>query len=554
MKKINKNMIQKIVIVTILVIVVAAILMIAPNYIKDKTGAKMNLIINNNNVTAKLKKDIFINENGTIYISKEDMKNYFDGTIYEDTENKKIITTSETKVAAISETEKKVTINGSNIAIRDTIIRKENTVYLPISELTNVYNIEVTKIDKSNTVTIDSLDRALIKADITKNTSVKYKSKTLSKTVDKVKKGDKVIWISEKDGWVKLRTNNGKIGYIKTKNLTNQATVRQKLEEKKQVEGKINLVWDYYSEYVKAPNREGTTINGINVVSPSFFSLKQGNGIAINDNAARGGKEYIQWAKDNNYKVWAMFSNNSMRETTSQILNSVTLREELIEKIVKLAVDYGVDGINIDFENMNMTDKGVFSRFIIELAPRLRECGIVTSVDVTAPDGSENWSLCYDRKTIAEAADYLVFMAYDQYGISSTTPGTTAGYNWVETNIKKFLGQEDVDKEKIILGMPFYTRLWKTDGTGKSTSAVVNMNKISEKLPQEVEKKWDDELKQYYVTYQDENYQYEMWLEEEESIKAKLSLINQYELAGGAFWEKDRETENIWDIAKEALQ
>ena len=217
-------------------------------------------------------------------------------------------------------------------------------------------------------------------------------------------------------------------------------------------------------------------------------------------------------------------------------------------------IEYKLDGINVDFENMNLEDKKVFSRFIIELAPRLREYNIVTSVDVTAPDGSENWSLCYDRNVLAKEADYLIFMAYDQYGISSTTPGTTAGCDWVEVNIKKFLGQEVVEKEKIILGMPLYTRLWKTDASGKSTSAIVNMNQINEKIPEDVQRVWDENTKQYYVEYTLDDITYKMWLEEEKSITEKLKLINQYELAGGAFWEKDRENDTIWTIAQEMLR
>lgn len=553
MEKVNKLGL-KIIIVGAMLAIVVAILIIAPNYIKDKNSNKLNLIINNNNVTAKLKNDIFINENGVIYLSKEDAKNYFDGQIYYDKENSQIITTSDTKVAVIPLQNKKITINGSEKQLIDTAVKKDGTIYIPISEMGGVYNIEINKIKDTNIVIIESLDRELVKADVTKNVSVKYKAKVLSKTVEKLKSSDKVIWISENNGWAKIRTSKGKIGYIKADKLTNKTYVRQKMEQEKQIQGKVNLVWDYYSEYVSAPNRIGTSIEGVNVVSPSFFSLKEGDTVKIIDNAQRGGKEYIDWAKENGYKIWAMFSNNSMKETTSKILNNYSLRQEMIEKIVELAVKYKLDGINVDFEYMNMSDKDVYTRFIIELAPRLREYGIVTSVDVTAPDGSENWSLCFDRNTLAKVADYIVFMAYDQYGISSTKPGTTAGCNWVEANINKFLGQEDIDAQKIILGMPLYTRLWKTDTSGKSTSIVVNMNKIDEKIPADIERKWDDELKQYYVEYSDNSYTYQMWIEDAKSIKEKLNLINKYNLAGGAYWEKDRETQDIWAITKDALQ
>ncbi len=554
-KKILIN-ILKVIIILIVLAVAACAFVIAQDYIKDPNLGKLNFIINNNNVTSRLKKDIFINENGDVYVSKEDLKNYFDEYLYYDENSKEIVTTSNTKIAKIEIGKTTAKINGQEVNISSPIIEKEETIYIPITVLDKVYNL---KIENKNDeiIVVTSLDREEKQCELTKNTSVKYKAKLLSKTVDKLKKQDKVFLISNgTNGWSKIRTENGKIGYVKTDKLVNEKITRQKQEENKQIEGKVSLVWDYYSEYVSAPDREGTKIEGINVVAPSFFSLKQSDTIEINNNAERGGEQYINWAKENGYKVWAMFSNNSYKATTSKILNSEKLRDELIEKIVQLAKEYELDGINIDFENMNMEDKNLFSRFIIELAPRLRDIDVVISVDVTAPDGSDTWSLCYNRNVLGNVADYLIFMAYDQHGTSSNKTGTVAGYNWVETNINKFLNQEEVEADKIVLGMPLYTRLWKTDTSKEDsiTSSVVNMNKIEEQIPADAEKQWDDELKQYYIEYMRGNIKYQMWIEDAKSITEKLGLIKKYNLAGGAYWEKDRETEEIWTITKELLK
>lgn len=543
---------KKVAVVLILLIIVGGILLVSPNFKKDPNEGKINFIINNNNVTGKLKHNIWINENNIVYASMEDLENYFDGQIYHDKKNNQIITTSDTKVAVLSLKEKKMIVNGSEVKLVSGAVKKDGIYYLPISEMAKVYNVEIENIG-NKVITLDSLDRELIKADVTKNISVKYNTKLITRTVDKLKQGSKVIVISEKDGYSRIRTENGKIGYIKSDKLTNKLKVREKLETKTQIIGKVNLVWDYYSEYVNAPQRTGT-IQGINVVSPSFFSLKNTEGLTIIDNVKRGGDEYITWAKANGYKIWAMFSNNSLRETTSKILNDYDLRAKMIEEIVELAIKYKLDGINVDFENMNMSDKDMYSRFIIELAPRLREYGIVTSVDVTAPDGSENWSLCFDRDVLADASDYMIFMAYDQHGTSSTKIGTVAGCDWVEVNVKKFLNQEAVKKEKIILAMPLYTRLWKTDSTGKITSSVVNMNKVSSAIPEDVEETWDENTKQNYVEWEKSGTKYQMWIEDAKSIEEKLNLINKYELAGGAFWEKDRETNDIWALAEEKLK
>ena len=548
-----KKIWKQLLVVAVLLVIVTVVLIISPNFKKDPNEGKINFIINNNNVTSKMKYELFINNDGIVYVSKDDMANYFDGQIYYYKDNNQLITTSDTKVAVMTLNQKTMKVNGATVNLLGTVIRKDGILYVPISELQKVYNIEVTNINNA-VITVDSLDRELTKADASKKISVKYNTKFISKTVDKVEAGEKVVVVSEKDGFTKVRTANGKLGYVKTDKLTNVTKVREKVEKEPQIKGKINLVWDYYSEYVSTPNRTGTTITGVNVVSPTFFALKNSETLSIIDKAVKGGEEYVKWAKDNGYRVWALFSNESMKTVTSKILNDYSQREKMIEEIVRLALKYKVDGINVDFEYMNMSDKDVFSRFIIELAPRLREYGIVTSVDVTAPDGSENWSLCFDRDLLANEADYIMFMAYDQHGVSSTKAGTVAGCDWVEANVKKFIGQEAVKKEKIILGIPLYTRLWKTDSNGKVTSSVINMNKIEETLPNNVTKTWDENTKQYYVEYANGKYTYQMWVEDEKSIREKLNLINQYELAGGAFWEKDRETENIWNITKEVLQ
>ena len=551
----SSKLIFNIFIVLVFLALLGGVFYLSPNYIREDYDGKTKVLINNNNVTLKMKNDVYIDENNNVFLSLADVRNYFDKYIEYDKENGSIVTTSEINIAKMSTKDNKITINGQEEELNSSAIEKNETIYLPFSEISEkVYDVDLEYIKDTNTIIIDSLDRKQEVANTTKETKLKYKPQTLSGTLEKLEANEQVVYIEETNNWAEVRSKDGTIGYVKKEDLGNVEVTREAKEYIDKVEGKVNLVWDYYSEYAKAPDRTGETMDGVNVVSPSFFSLERGSNGEIYDNAKDDGAEYIEWAHNNNYQVWAMFSNNSLKDTTSQILNDYEKRETMIENLMDLVEEYNLDGVNVDFENMNESDKDVYSRFLIELAPRLKKIGKTLSVDVTAPDGSETWSLCFDRNTIANVADYIVFMAYDQYGTSSNKAGTTAGYNWVEANIKKFLGQEDVDPEKIILGIPLYMRLWEEEEDGTAKPEVVNMRNMFDVLPENQVATWDEELKQYYVEYEEDGKKYKMWIENEKSVGEKINLANQYNLAGIAFWEKDRETnDEFWTFVKEQL-
>lgn len=537
----------------IALIVLFIIAMIANNYIILDNNEVTNLVINNRNVTSDLKNNVLI-ENNIIYLSEDDVQNFFDKYIYLEEENNKFITTYDKKIAEIGFDENEININGSDKQIYAHVINKDGTNYLPISEMKDVYNIEIENIEDTKVVTMDSLDREQKKAVVTSNIAVKSSTNFIARTVDRLEKGETVIVISSEDGVSRVRTPRGKIGYIKTNKLDDEFTVREALVEEKQIDGKVNLTWDYYSMYAEAPDRSGTTIDGVNVVSPAFFHLSE-DGL-IDENVGQAGESYIEWAHSNNYRIWPMISNAEIgMEITSEVMNSYEKRKALIEELVNVCVKYDLDGINVDFENMKQEDIELYSRFIIELTPRLKEIGAVTSVDVTAPDGAETWSLCFDRHVLGDVADYLIFMAYDQYGASSNISGSTAAYDWVKVNLDKFIETEEVDKEKLILAVPFYTRLWTTDGEGNvlRSPQTVTMSDINDSIPEGVEKTWLEDERQNYIEYEEDGSTKQMWIEDIDSLKEKISLINEYELAGVASWEFGMETEDVWQMLSEEL-
>lgn len=559
MAKEKRFYIYKLIVVLVFALAVWFVLKTATNYIKDDIVGKTNLVINNSNTTKNLKNDVIV-ENGVVYVSTKDIANFFDDHIFYDNKYDQIITTSETKVATLKLNENKAKVNGSTVDLVASAKKIGEQFYLPFSEISeSVYNVETTYIEDTNTVVLVSLDRELTYANSSKKNSVKSKPTMFSKTVDKIEKGDNVTVVPSKNGdengWTKVTTENGKIGYVKTTTLANTKKIRDNLEMGKQIQGNVSLVWEYFSKYAKAPQRT-EKIDGVNVVAPTFFSLSDSKKGAIVANVGQAGQNYINWAHSNGYRVWPWVANEATnkadKDLTSEILNDYKLREKLISSIVSAVEMYNLDGINLDFENMYESDKDAYSRLVIELAPRLKELGKVLSVDVTAPDGSPDWSLCFNRNVIGDVADYVIFMAYDQHNQSSTEAGTVAGCDWVEANINKFLGQEGVKPEKIILAMPFYTRVWNVTDGGLSSSAV-DMKSQSTLIPGDAKITWDDSLKQNLAEYEKNGRTYKVWMEDAKSLKCKLDLVKKYNLAGGAFWRKDQETSDVWKVINENL-
>lgn len=559
MAKEKRFYIYKLIVVLVFALAVWFVLKTATNYIKDDIVGKTNLVINNSNTTKNLKNDVIV-ENGVVYVSTKDIANFFDDHIFYDNKYDQIITTSETKVATLKLNENKAKVNGSTVDLVASAKKIGEQFYLPFSEISeSVYNVETTYIKDTNTVVLVSLDRELTYANSGKKNSVKSNPTMFSKTVDKIEKGDNVTVIPSKNGdengWTKVTTENGKIGYVKTTTLANTKKIRDNLEMGKQIQGNVSLVWEYFSKYAKAPQRT-EKIDGVNVVAPTFFSLADSEKGAIVANVGQAGQNYINWAHSNGYRVWPWVANEATnkedKDLTSEILNDYKLREKLINSIVSAVEMYNLDGINLDFENMYESDKDAYSRLVIELAPRLKELGKVLSVDVTAPDGSPDWSLCFNRNVIGDVADYVIFMAYDQHNQSSTEAGTVAGCDWVEANINKFLGQEGVKPEKIILAMPFYTRVWNVTDGGLSSSAV-DMKSQSTLIPGDAKITWDDSLKQNLAEYEKNGRTYKVWMEDAKSLKCKLDLVKKYNLAGGAFWRKDQETSDVWKVINENL-
>lgn len=529
---------------------------IAPIYYGDE---EIRVIIDDAEVTRNMP-NVAVFVDGKAMLSFDTIKKYFDEYIYFDEKYNTVIITGDTDIIKMKLDDNSLNLNGISKNIKVPVKKINDVIYVPVEELQKMYNIAVVHNEKL-IITTDNIEYKEIK--MNQKEKVKLYKKQISLTTGKVKAGEVLTVFSgeESEEYAKVRTTNGDLGYVKRKNLDGTIVLDKKIIEdnKNIITKKINLTWEYAENYT--PNRlDQEKIEGLNIISPTWIYMKNTSGdIKFNTLSS----EYIMWAKKKGYTLWPTLKNDSMGiEKTSTLVTDMYARENIIANVVELALKYGFDGINIDFENMKMKDKDEFSQFIREFSATLRRNNLVASVDVNVPDGSETWSLCYDHKAISDACEYMMLMAYDQYG--RTKAGPVASLTWVENNINKVIEREKVDRQKLVLCVPFYSKYRKDKITmsgdeeilkGISTSTLY-MKSVKNYLANPKFKgsiTWDDELGQYYVEYRNQNILERIWAEDENALKEKVKLVNKYNLAGVASWRWGFETPESWQVINETL-
>ena len=369
--KIQKvKFIRNIVIGIVALFIVAFIINIAPGYKRNKFQNVTNLIIGDENVTENLKKPIYKDEEENIYISKEDIEQFLDKTIYYDEENDTVIATSEVSVASMKIGEKIININGTNKDTLETIIRVNDTIYIPIKEMKIVYNIETKYLEEEDIVIIDKLNEGMIKAEAKKEAKIRFRPRALSKNLGTLQVGETVsAFYTTSKGWRLIRTESGIVGYVKANVLTNEYIIRQDMKQETQTK-KISINIEDGSKL---------DIEGTKVLIKDLLSITE-EGILLKN---------VEIINDEEMDIWANLS------IENADLSNFEDRIKMIKNTVSIAMKNNIKGINIIVTN---TDKNL-ERFIIELAPILKEVGIVINI---VDEGN------IDEETYTDIVNYII--------------------------------------------------------------------------------------------------------------------------------------------------
>lgn len=393
-------------------------------------------------------------------------------------------------------------------------------------------------------------------AKIAKDTQVRYQGGVKSEILTDVSEGDKVIVMEQMETWSKVKTSDGYIGYVENKRLgeissemptfLNNSSMYGELEFNGiSRDHKINLAWHQVYGYAGTDNLSELMRNtkGINVVSPTWFYLT-GNQGEIISNAAQ---DYVNTAHNMGLEVWALADDftdvNLTPDDRFAIFSSSETRAVLIQNLMKEVLAYGIDGLNIDFEKIDEKTGKHFVEFIRELSIECRKNGIVLSVDNYPPSGGAIW---YNRREQGVYADYVIIMGYDEHWGTGGRAGSVSSIDYVEQGIADTL--EYVPAEKLINGIPFYTRIWKTTGTEVVGESVGMQTAAKFLADNNIQAQWREEECQFYGEIQKGETFYQVWLENYDSVKVKLDVMSTYDLAGVAEWKLGLETSDVWEL------
>ena len=393
-------------------------------------------------------------------------------------------------------------------------------------------------------------------ASISKNTQVRVKGGVKSEILTDVQKGDQVSVLEQMETWSKVKTADSVIGYVENKRLTGirseqpiPVTDYQEPEYTSLTrDHKINLGWHVVASAGGNDTFNSVTANAgnLNVISPTWFKLCDNEGGYTGFASA----DYVQKAHDRGLEVWALIENIEYKDSISmyEILSSTTTRQKLIDSLMNDLITYGIDGINVDFEQLSMDCGEHFVEFIRELSAACRKNGKVLSVDNYVPRDFNDY---YDRKEQGIVADYVIVMGYDEHYAGSKEAGSVASIDYVEDGIAQTV--KEVPAEKVINAIPFYTRIWETTGDGISSQAVDMVTAEQFISNHGITAEWDETTCQNYGEYTSGDSRYQVWLEDADSIKVKLNVMENYGIGGVAEWRLGFEKPEIWDVIGEYL-
>lgn len=431
----------------------------------------------------------------------------------------------------------------------------DGTVYISLDVVKEYTDLDYAYYSDPNRVVIrnewDGVEQATVQSD---TAQVRQKGGIKSLILADVQKGDTLLYLENLDNWCKVMTADGYTGYIQTEDISEPEAIEARTAKKDSYERitrdhKINLVWHQSTstESNDAMAEMTAEMTGVNVISPTWFSVTDETGTI----SSLASADYVKLAHEAGREVWGLIDNfnEAFDETTDLAYASV--RSRIIEQLLAEAASCGMDGINVDFENLKEAGIPHYLQFLRELTSAAHARNLVVSVDTPVPQA---YTMYYQRGEQARFVDYMIVMAYDEHFAGSEEAGSVSSLPFVQQAVEEMTRVMPADQ--VICGIPFYTRVW-TEKFGQSaiTSEVLGMDGAKNYAKEnQMTETWDASLGQNVATVETSDARYTIWMEDEQSMEEKLKVIQSADLAGVAEWKLGFERADIWSLISEYIE
>lgn len=431
----------------------------------------------------------------------------------------------------------------------------DGTVYISLDVVKEYTDLDYAYYSDPNRVVIrnewDGVEQATVQSD---TAQVRQKGGIKSLILADVQKGDTLLYLENLDNWCKVMTADGYTGYIQTEDISEPEAIEARTAKKDSYERitrdhKINLVWHQSTstESNDAMAEMTAEMTGVNVISPTWFSVTDETGTI----SSLASADYVKLAHEAGREVWGLIDNfnEAFDETTDLAYASV--RSRIIEQLLAEAASCGMDGINVDFENLKEAGIPHYLQFLRELTSAAHAQNLVVSVDTPVPQA---YTMYYQRGEQARFVDYMIVMAYDEHFAGSEEAGSVSSLPFVQQAVEEMTRVMPADQ--VICGIPFYTRVW-TEKFGQSaiTSEVLGIDGAKNYAKEnQMTETWDASLGQNVATVETSDARYTIWMEDEQSMEEKLKVIQSADLAGVAEWKLGFECADVWSLISKYIE
>ena len=431
----------------------------------------------------------------------------------------------------------------------------DGKVYISLDVVKEYTDLDYAYYSDPNRVVIrnewDGVEQATVQSD---TAQVRQKGGIKSLILADVQKGDTLLYLENLDNWCKVMTTDGYTGYIQTEDISEPEAIEARTAKKDSYERitrdhKINLVWHQSTstESNDAMAEMTAEMTGVNVISPTWFSVTDETGTI----SSLASADYVKLAHEAGREVWGLIDNfnEAFDETTDLAYASV--RSRIIEQLLAEAASCGMDGINVDFENLKEAGIPHYLQFLRELTSAAHAQNLVVSVDTPVPQA---YTMYYQRGEQARFVDYMIVMAYDEHFAGSEEAGSVSSLPFVQQAVEEMTRVMPADQ--VICGIPFYTRVW-TEKFGQSaiTSEVLGMDGAKNYAKEnQMTETWDASLGQNVATVETSDARYTIWMEDEQSMEEKLKVIQSADLAGVAEWKLGFECADVWSLISKYIE